>query len=174
MGGKEDVGPLWHGVERVHAEPEPDPAIIDPVVEAATDTGSADEQQTAIDSPEPEPADTHPSAAISALNLEVMTSIDLAVLITSRRGTVRQPFKAAALLAERSEWHHLEDCADMLCHRYEPDELLLGLHLIRRYCAAYPNIRQGRIWRVRTLAQDGDPRVAAAAHRVIEATSSGY
>jgi hypothetical protein len=172
-GGKEDIGPLWHGVEREQAEADPVPAAIDPVVDKATDTANADDQPSDPDSPEPELPDTPPSPAAAALTLEVMTSVELAVLITSRRRTVRQALKAAALLAERSEWHHLEDCADMLCHGYEPDDLLLGLHLIYRYYPADPKIREARVWRVRTLAQYTDARVAAAARKALSARRSG-
>ncbi len=86
-----------------------------------------------------------------AFDLEDMTSLELAVLITARYRTTRQALKAAALPAGRREWHHLEECADMLCRSYEPDEQLLGLHLIRRHLAADPTMPQSLIWIVQSL-----------------------
>jgi hypothetical protein len=174
-GGREEIGPLWHGVERVSAAPEPVATVVDPVVEEAAEPATADEDPAAIGGPEEGRRDTLPSptANVQWFGLENMTSIELAVLITSRRRTARQALKAAALLAERSEWHRLEDCADMLCHGYEPGDLLLGLHLIHRYYPSDPRIREARIWRVRTLTQHGDPTVAARARSVLERRRSG-
>jgi hypothetical protein len=69
-------------------------AVAQPVVEEVTEPATVEEQAAAIDTPEPE-----------------MISLDLAVLITARYRTVRQALKAAALLAARHEWYHLEKCA---------------------------------------------------------------
>ena len=97
-----------------------------------------------------------------------MTSLELAVVITARYRTVRQALKAASLLADRHEWHHLEECADMLCRTYEPDEQLLGLHLVRRYQAADPTMRQALRWPIRFLTQHRDARVVGLARTVLD------
>jgi hypothetical protein len=105
--------------------------------------------------------------AIPAVDLNDMTSLDLAVLITARHRTVRQALKAASLLADRHEWHHFEECADMLCRSYEPAEQLLGLHLIRRYLTD-PRMRHDFSWPLRYLARSENGNVASLAQRTIE------
>ena len=97
-----------------------------------------------------------------------MTSVDLAVLITARHRTARQALKAAAVIAARYEWHHLETAADMLCSSYESDERLLGLHLIRRYLTVDPNMCPALIGLVRSLTRQADATVATAARDVLE------
>jgi hypothetical protein len=168
-GWKEDIGPLWFGVERVHPEPALVLAVIDPVVEEATEPVAVAEQPAAIESPEAELPDTPPSPAVAipAVDLNDMTSLDLAVLITARHRTVRQALKAASLLADRHEWHHFEECADMLCRSYEPAEQLLGLHLIRRYLTD-PRMRHDFSWPLRYLARSENGNVASLAQRTIE------
>ena len=134
---------------------------------------TVDEQPTATDGADEESPATplSLSEAIRAIGLEDMTSLDLAVLITARHRTVRQALKAAAILASRSEWHHLEDCADMLCRSYEPGEQLLGLHLIRRFQAVDPTMHRSLISLVRSLARHADSRIAREAQTVLEETS---
>ncbi len=97
-----------------------------------------------------------------------MASFDLAVLITARHRTVRQALKAAALLAARYERGHLEECADILCRSYKPAEQLFGLHLIRRYQSADPNMRPALILLIRSLVRHADARVAAAAQGALD------
>jgi hypothetical protein len=169
-GGREDIDPLWYGVERERTEPVPAAAVIDSVVEEATEPAAVEEQPTATDGADEESPETPLplSEAIRAIGLEDMTSLDLAVLITARHRTVRQALKAAALLAERYEWHRLEECADMLCHSYEAAEQRLGLHLIRRYQAADPTMWQALVWLVRSLKQGADTRVARLAQGVLD------
>jgi Replication-relaxation len=154
-GGKEDIGPFWSGVERGHLEPVPVPAVIDPVVEEATEPAAIETQATSIEDVEAQPPESPQSrpAAVPTFDLNDMTSLDLAVLITARYRTVRQALKAASLLADRHEWHHLEECANMLCHSYEPAEQLLGLHLIRRYLASHGNLSPAFLLLVRSLAR---------------------
>ena len=168
-GGKEDIGAFWSGVEREHIETVPVPAVIDPVVEEATEPAAIETQATLIEdlegpSPEspPSPPDTAP-----VFDLEDMTSLELAVLITARDRTVRQALKAASLLADRREWYHLDECADMLCRSYDSAEQRLGLHLIRRYRAADPKMRPVLIGLVRSLARQADENVAALANDVL-------
>lgn len=169
-GGREDIDPLWYGVERVRTEPVPAAAVIDSVVEEATEPAAVEEQATTVDSREQELPDTPPSPAgvVPAFNLEDMTSLELAVLITARYRTVRQALKAASLLADRHELRHLEECADMLCRSYEPNEQRLGLHLIRRYQAADPTMWQALKGLVRSLKQGADTRVARLAQGVLD------
>lgn len=157
-------------MERERTEPVPAAAVIDSVVEAATEPAAVKEQPTAIDSREEESPDTPPSSAVvvPAFNLEDMTSLELAVLITARYRTVRQALKAAGLLAARHEWQHLEECADILCRSYEFDEQLLGLHLVRRYKAVDPNMRPALVWVLRSVARHTDAKVAAAAQDVLD------
>jgi len=172
-GGKEDIGPLWHGVEREHVEPEP--AADDEVAEEATGTAAVDSAEpTATDGPELGLPETPLLAAptVPAFNLEEMASLDLAVLITARHRTVRQALKAASLLAERGEWDHLEECADMLCRDYEPEDQLLALHLIRRYLSVEGSIPNSFLVPVRSLARQGDEKVAAAAKDLLNDTAS--
>lgn len=102
-----------------------------------------------------------------------MTSLELAVLITARYRTVRQALKAAALLADRRDWTDLERSTDMLCRSYGPAEQRLGLHLIRRYQAADPTMRQPLIVLVRSLARQADARVAALATSVLNQMIAG-
>jgi hypothetical protein len=92
-------------------------AAIDSVVEEPAKPAAIDEQPTATDGADEETPETplSLSEAIRAIGLEDMTRIDLAVLVTARHRTVRRALKAAAILARRAEWHHLEECADMLC-----------------------------------------------------------
>ncbi len=131
-GGREDIGPLWHGVERQPTEPVPLAAVIDSVVEEPAQPAAIETRATSMSPPETAPA----------FDLEDMTSLELAVLITARHRTVRQALKAASLLADRREWPDLERATDMLCRSYEPAEQRLGLHLIRRYQAADPTMHR--------------------------------
>jgi hypothetical protein len=168
-GGREDIDPLWHGVERERVEPIPVATDIEPDDEEAAEPAAVEEQATATDRLDVESYDTPPSPAVvvPAFGLEDMTSLELAVLITARHRTVRQALKAAALLADRRDWPDLERSSDMLCRSYEPDEQHLGLHLIHRYHAAHPTIRHNLILLVRSLAGYADQRVAALARTVI-------
>jgi hypothetical protein len=171
------MGPLWHGLGRVHVEPEPVPAVIDPVVEAATEPATVEEQTAASESPDAELPETpsSPAAVVPVIRVEDMTSLDLAVLITARHRTVRQALKAASLLADRHEWYHLEECADMLCRSYEPNELALGLHVLTRYRTANPTMLQKLTLQVRSLTRNADPRIAALAQGLLwDATANGY
>jgi len=168
-GGREDISPLWQGVERERTEPVPAAAVIDSIVAESAQPTAIETQATSIEdleAPTPESPPSPPETA-PAFDLEDMTSLELAVLITARYRSVRQALKAASLLAARYEWHHLEECADMLCHSYEPDQQLLGLHLIRRYQAADPTMRRALIGLVRYLARHADARVAAVATQVL-------
>jgi hypothetical protein len=167
-GAIEDIGPFWHGVERVQAEPVPVATVVDPVVEEASEPPAVDEGPTAMDSPEAElPAPLSPAAVVPASGLEDMASLDLAVLITARHRTVRQALKAASLLAARRDWPDLERSVNMLCRSYEPAEQLLGLHIIRRYQAIDLDMRPALLWLVRSLAREADGRVADRAQRLL-------
>lgn len=173
-GGREDIDPLWYGVEREHVEPVPVAPVIDSVVGEATEPAAIVEQAASVEelgaqSPESLP----PPEAVPAFDLEDMAKLDLAVLVTARYRTIRQALKAASLLAVRREWDHLEECADMLCRSYEPAEQLLGLHLIRRYQAFDPTMRQALIGLVQHLARHGDTRVAGMAHGLLDEVTNG-
>jgi hypothetical protein len=174
-GGKEDIGPFWSGVERDHVEAVPVAAVVDPLVEEATEPAAIETQATSIEAVEGRPPETPPSPpeTAPAFDLEGMTSLDLAVLITARYRTVRQALKAASLLAARYEWHHLETAADMLCRSYDLNEQLLGLHLIRRYQAADTHMRPALIGLVRSLARHADPRISMMAQGVLDDVSTG-
>jgi hypothetical protein len=170
-GGKEEIGPLWLGVARVAPEPEPtfEPVVIDQVVEETGEPAVADEQAIVVDQSEAELPETPLLRAptVPAIDLHEMSSLDLAVLITARYRTVRHALKAASILADRREWYHLEECADMLCRSYDSAEQRLGLHLIRRYRAADPEMRPVLIGLVRSLARQADGNVAALAVDVL-------
>ena len=174
-GGREDIDPLWYGVERERTEPVPVAAVIDSVVEEAAEPAAIETQATSIEELEAPSLESSPSPseAIPAFDLEYMTSIELAVLITARYRTVRQALKAASLLAERHEWHHLEESADMLCRSDEPNEQRLGLHFIHRYLAADPNMRPALIWLVRSLANRQDEAASTMAREVLDQMAVG-
>ena len=173
-GGKEDIGPLWHGVERVAPAPEPEPVFRDQTVEETAEPALADERTVVVDQPEAELAESPllPIPTVPALGLRDMTSLDLAVLVTARHRTVRQALKAASVLAERGEWHHLDECADMLCRSYEPNECRLGLHLVGRYLGRSRNMPAALILLVRSLSQHADPILAVLAQRALENIAS--
>jgi len=168
-GGREDIAALWHGVERRHVEPVPVPPVIDPVAREAGEPDAV-EEQPGIDGPQVELPDTPPSqaAVVPALGLEDMASLDLAVLITARHRTARQALKAASLLAERHEWYHLEECADILCRSYDTDDQLFGLHLIRRHLKADPTMPQSLVWIARSLTHHPVARLASLASVVLD------
>jgi hypothetical protein len=168
-GGKEDIGPLWHGLERQPPEPVPVAAAIDPVVEQATEPAVVEEQAASV---EESPESLPPPEAVPAFDVEDITSLELAVLITARDRTVRQALKAASLLADRREWYHLQECADMLCRSYDSAEQRLGLHLIRRYQAADPTMRQALIGLVRYLARNADASITDVAQSVLDEIAS--
>lgn len=167
-GGKQDMDQLWSGVEREAPTPVPVATVIDSVVEEAAQP--AVEEEAALEAPGAETAEIPPTSSevIRPFGFEDMASLDLAVLITARFRTVRQALEAASLLADRHEWDHLDECADMLCRSYKPDEQRLGLHLVRRYQSAGPNMRPALILLVRSLVRHADSRVAAAARGALD------
>ena len=174
-GGREDIGAFWSGVEREHVEPVPAAAVIDSVVEEPTQPAATETQTTSIEDLEAQSPESPPSSAETtpAFDLEYMTSLELAVLVTARYRTVRQALNAASLLAARYEWQHLEECADMLCRSYEPAKQRLGLHLVGRYQAADPSMPPALVSLVRSLARHADASVAAKAQELLDEMAGG-
>ena len=150
-------------------------AVVDPVVEDATEPAAVEEQATTVEDVEAQSPESFqsPPKAMFEIDLKDMTSLDLAVLITARHRTLRQALKAVALLAARHEWYHLGECADMLCRSYDPAEQRLGLHLVRRYQAADPTMRHALIGPVRYLALSADTRVASQAQGALDDMTDG-
>ncbi len=176
-GGQQDMNGLWSGIERERAEsaaePAPEPAVIGQIIDQTAES-PVDEQVMVVDQPEAELPETPllPIPTIPALGLNEMTSLDLAVLVTARHRTVRQALKAAALLADRREWSHLEECADMLCRSYETHDQLLGVHLVRRYLKAASSIAPALRMLVSSLARQTEETVAAAAQDLLDDVAS--
>jgi hypothetical protein len=157
---------------RVAPEPEPtlEPVVIDQAAEETAEPAVADEQAIVVDQSAAELPETPlvPAPTVPAIELNEMSNLDLAVLITARYRTVRQALKAAALLADRRDWPDLERSTDMLCRSYEPAEQLLGLHFFRRYQAVDPNMRPTLLLLVRSLARQTDAKVADAAQDALD------
>jgi hypothetical protein len=175
-GGREDISGLWHGVERPTAESVEAAATNASTVEQPPRPDAVEEQPAAVDRSGTESLKTPPSPArtVRLFGLEDMSSVELAVLITARDRDERQAFEAAAVIAARGAWGELDVAVDMLCRSSEPDEQLLGLHLIRRYQAVDPTMRQALIGLVRYLARHADPSVTDLARGVLdELTTAG-
>jgi hypothetical protein len=169
-GGREDIDPLWYGVEREPAEPMTVAAPNSSESEQALLPDVTKEQPAIVDSSGAESFKTPPSPAttVRPLGLEDMRSVELAVLITGRDRDEQQAFEAASVIAARGEWSELHVAVDMLCRSDEPDDQLLGLRLIRKFQAVDPTMRQTLIALVRYLALHDDPSVAGVAQAVLE------
>jgi hypothetical protein len=173
-GGQQDINGLWSGIEREQAEPEPVASALDVAFEEPAERAVADAQAIVVDQREAELPEIPllPIPTIPAMDLNQMSSLDLAVLITARHRTTRQALRAASLLADRREWYHLEECADMLCHSHEPNERRLGLHLVGRHLAQSRSMPTSLVLLVRSLSQHSDPALAVPARRALEKLAS--
>jgi hypothetical protein len=170
-GGREDIGGLWHGVDREPAEPREATAPVASTPTAEQPKPSPVEKQPApVDRSGTESLKTPPSPTVAerSFGLQDMGSVELAVLITARNREERQAFEAASVIAARGAWSELDFAVDMLCRSYEPDEQLLGLRLIRTYQAVDQTMHQALIGLVHYLARHADATVAALAQDVLD------
>ena len=164
-GGKQDIGPLWHGVERI--APEPEPAVIDRGV-FETEAASSDD----VEAQPPESPASPPDAA-PLFDLEDMTSGELFGLITARNRDTKQAQDAAQVIVDRGEWTDLYDAAEILCRSPHSHDQLFGLSLVRQHQALDRNFRQASGALVRDLARYAEPGVAAHAQAVLEEMVAG-
>jgi hypothetical protein len=146
-GAIQEIGPLWHGVERVQAETAPPPADIAPVTELATlpatlaavtvdDTAAEEPAQPAVmeapmttsESVAPEEPATPPEPD---QDLRHMFGGELVRLILGAAGDGPRAARAIDLLAERDNVPYLLDDLQVLCRSGKPEQQLQALAVIR-------------------------------------------
>jgi hypothetical protein len=127
-GGKEDIAPLWHGVEREALEPVPlavvDSVVEEPVQPAAPDASAA---TTSVSVTPEVPAAPHEANE----DLRLMFGGELVRLILDAAGAGPRAARAFELLAEQGNGRYLLDDLELLCRSGEAERQLQALRVIR-------------------------------------------
>jgi hypothetical protein len=166
-GGKEDIGPLWHGVEREHAEPAVVAAVIDPVVEEAAKVTAEDPRATDAVSVTPEAPGTPQDPDD---DLRLMFGGELVRLILDAGGKGSRAARAFELLAERGHIYYLFDDLERLRHLKVPDQQLEAIGVLRNLRLPTDEwYRQhAREFLLRMIDQANKPAVVEAALAALE------
>jgi hypothetical protein len=166
-GGREDIGPLWHGVERVRVGPGPVATIIDWAVEEAREPTAVETQATGSVSVTPEvPAALHDADE----DLSLMFGGELVRTIVGAAGEGRRAARAFELLAERGTVDYLLDDLELVCRQGEPERQLQALLVIRNLRLptddSYRSRARGLL--LRMVDQRNEPAVVKAAVAALE------
>jgi hypothetical protein len=168
-GGKEDIGPLWHGVERGTVEPTPEPVVVDPVAEEAPETAASDQPATDQGAITPEPP-TLPQDPDD--DLALMFGGELVRVILGTTGKGLRAARAFALLAERGAVEYLMDDLELLCRSRESEQQLRALEVVRNLESLDDGYRQrARGLLLRLIDHGNRPAVVEAALAALAATT---
>jgi hypothetical protein len=183
-GAIEDMGPLWQGVERVHAETAPPPADIALVAEVATEPATV----AAVNVSAVEEVARPPAPVVSATtsgsitpeepvkprdpdeDLQHMFGGELVRLILLAAGKGSRAARAVELLAERGNVPYLLDDLQVLCCSGKPEQQLQALAVIRNLRMPTDDLyhQRARDLVLRLVDQRNEPAVVKAALDVLE------
>jgi hypothetical protein len=183
-GGKEDIGPLWHGVERVAPQSEPVVVVIDQFVEEAAEPVTV---AAVNDSAVEEPAQPASREALTTTfgsvtpeepatprdpddDLQRMFGGELVRLILGAAGEGRRAARAFELLAERGTVDYLLDDLELVCRKGEPERQLQALLVIRNLRLPTDDSYRPRVRNLllRMVDQRNEPAVVNAAVATLE------
>ena len=185
-GGREEIGAVWVGVERVHAEPAPAPLVSDWVTEQATEPAAVAAVIDSLVEEAAQPAEPDAPAITSVSvtsdepaaprdpdeDLQVMFGGELVRLILGAGGQGSRAARAFERLAERGNAHYLLDDLETLCHSREPEQQLQAVEVIRNLRVSaderYRHRTRGLL--LRLVDQRNDPGVAKAALAALDST----
>jgi hypothetical protein len=183
-GGREDIGPLWHGVERVHAETAPAPADITLVAEVATEPATvAAVNDSAVEEPAQRAAPEAPATTSGSVTLEEpatprdpdedlqhMFGGELVRLILGAAGEGSRAARAVELLAERGNVRYLLDDLQLLCSSGKLAQQLQALAVIRNVRVPTDDSYhlRARDLLLRLVDQRNEPALVKAALVVLE------
>jgi hypothetical protein len=167
-GGKEDIGPIWHGVERVHAELAPAARVVGPAVEEPTQPAAPEAPATTVGSVTREgPATPRDPDE----DLQHMFGGELVRLILGAAGEGPRAVRSVQLLAERGNADFLLDDLEVLSRSGRPEQQSQALQVIGNLRPpADDGYRQrARELLLRMVDQRNEPAVVTAALAGLEA-----
>ncbi len=168
-GGKEDIGALWHGVERADAMPVPVAAGIDSVTEEPAQPAAPDALATGSVSVTPEVPAAPPDPDA---DLPLMFGGELVRLILGAAGEGPRAARAFELLAERGQTDYLLDNLELLCRSGNPEQQLQALRVISSLRPPEDDWyrQRARELLLRMVDQRNEPAVVTAALAGLEAS----
>jgi hypothetical protein len=171
-GGREDIVPLWHGVERAIAEPMPVPLVVHLVAEEAAEPAASDPPATDEVAITPEPL-TLPQDLDD--DLALMFGGELVRVIVGASGEGLRATRAFALLSERSSVDYLLDDLELLCRSGESKQQLRALEVVRNLRESLNDgyHQPARDLLLRLIDQGNEPAIAEAALAALEAIAPG-
>ena len=145
-GAIEDVGPLWHGVERepVEAGTGDDTEAVGEQEASAIrsnqpSTAVGEQEASAIRSNQPSAADDAKNAGLATANavdvdadLEISRPGELVRVILDSTNAPERIQRGVELLVQRENWYDLFDVLEVLCKSSDQGRRLDGVQLIRR------------------------------------------